>query len=171
MKLIILLIFFLFLAPVVSFFLIQIYQMPDSNMEPTLEPNQYLVFKKYVLTVANPKRGDIVLYRDPKSKAASVGRVIILPSEKFTVSEGSIYIDQEESQRLDEPYLKPGVKNRVEIEGIWFETGKAQYIILPDNRGNILNPKNSTVEQNNIIGTLLIAFWYPTKCFMVSYCP
>lgn len=141
-------------------------------MEPTLEPNQYLVFKKYFRIEPNPQRGDIVLYRDPKSKAASVGRVIILPSEKFTISGGNIYINQEESQRLDEPYLRPGVKNRVEIEGIWFKTGKAQYIILPDNRGNsIFNLKESIVEQDNIIGTLWTASWYPTECFFVSYCP
>lgn len=133
-------------------------------MESTLGSNQYLVFKKYFRTIVNPQRGDIVLYRDPKSKVASVGRVIILPSENFIVSEGSIYINQEESQRLDEPYLRPGVKNRVAIEGIWFETEKTQYIILPDNRGNsILDFKKNIVEQSDIIGTLWIASWYPTS--------
>ncbi len=140
-------------------------------MESILSPNQYLVFRKYFRAEPNPQRGEIVLYRDSKSNASFVGRVIILPSEKFTVSGGSIYINQEENQRLDEPYLRPGVKNRVEIEGIWFETGKAQYIILPDNRGGTLNFKENTVEQSNIIGTLWTASWYPTKCFFVSYCP
>lgn len=141
-------------------------------MEPVLKSNQYIIFKKYFRIEPNPQRGDIVLYRDSKSKAASVGRVIILPSEKFTISGGNIYINQEESQRLDEPYLRPGVKNRVEIEGIWFKTGKAQYIILPDNRGNsIFNLKESTVEQSDIIGILRTASWYPTECFFVSYCP
>jgi len=131
-------------------------------METNLGTNQYLVFKKYFRTAPHPQRGDIVLYHDPGSKVESVGRVIILPSEKYTVSEGSIYINQGESQKLDEPYLSPGVKNRVDIEKIWFELGKAQYIILPDNRRNkIMDFKKSTIEQNKIIGTLWTAIYYP----------
>ena len=146
--------------------------MPDKSMEPTLGHKQYLVFKKYFHTVLNPHRGDIVLYLDPESRAASVGRVIILPSEKFTISEGSIYIDDGVVHRLEEPYLGKGVKNQVDIEGIWFELGKIQYLILADDRSNkMMNFKQSTFEKSNIVGILWIAPWYPKKCSLISYCP
>lgn len=140
-------------------------------MEPGLGDKQYLIFKKYFHSVPNPKRGEIILYHDPKSETVFVGRVIILPSEEFTISNGSIYIKNGEISKLDEPYLKPGFKYQTDVTGFWSELGQAQYIILPDNRNDqMMDFKKHMIEQSDIVGILMNGFWYPKKC-LSNYCP
>jgi len=161
----------LFLALIASFFLIHIFRVPDSSMEPGLGHNQYLVFKKYFRTKPNPKRGDIILYRDPKSETIFVGRVILLPSEEFAVSNGSIYIKEKEVRKLDEPYLNSEFRYKVNVEEMWSKLEQTQYIVLPDNRQNqIIDFKKSIVEQRDILGILMASSWYPTKCSILSRC-
>lgn len=131
-------------------------------MEPALKYYQYLILRKNVLGSFHPGRGEIILYSDPNSKLEKVGRVIALPSEKITLSRGSVYIDKGGVDKLDEPYLDSKVSNHAGAEDIWFEAGSLEYIVLADNQRSNINFEESTIEQANVLAVMWVPLFYPS---------
>jgi signal peptidase I len=77
-----------------------------------------------------PRRGEVVVVRDPENPALhEVKRVIGLPNEKVEITGGAISIN---GRRLWEPYpIRPEVAPH--SEGNW-ELSSTHYFLLGDNR-------------------------------------
>ena len=80
--------------------------VPTGSMENTIEPGDDLFGFRLAYKFAEPERGDIVIFRFPDDESQKyVKRVIGLPGEKVTITEGKIYINNSDVP-LEEDYLK-----------------------------------------------------------------
>jgi signal peptidase I len=115
----------LLLAILVQMFLFQPFNIPSGSMEHTLRVGDYLFVSKWsygysrysfsnkILGIdkgiipfsgriwgADPKRGDIVVFRKPHEEDIDyIKRVIGLPGDKIQVKQGELYINGEEIKR------------------------------------------------------------------------
>ena len=67
------------------------FEIRESSMAPVLEPGDWVIAHRIT---AIPERGDIVIFRDPTGSGLNlVKRVIGLPGEHVTISNGRVSID------------------------------------------------------------------------------
>lgn len=102
-----------FLALLIRSFLFEPYNIPSSSMVPTLLVGDYLFISKYPygyskhsfpysppimpqnrLFGENPKRGDVVIFKEPThNKTDYIKRVIGLPGDTIEMKNGRLYIN------------------------------------------------------------------------------
>ena len=81
-----------------------------------------------------PERGDIVLFKYPvDEKTIFIKRVIGLPGEKVTISEGKVYINDDPNP-LIENYING--EWIVDNDGFEFQVPEDCYFVMGDNRNN-----------------------------------
>jgi len=106
-----------------------------TSMEPTLYANDYLIVSKQAYTIfGEPKRGDIVVFPHNTDglKELFIKRVIGLPGDKITISDGFVEIN---GKVLEEPYTKDGTtpgsfKNYVVPDGRVFVMGDNRIVSI-----------------------------------------
>jgi signal peptidase I len=134
--------------------------IPSGSMLPTLEINDRLIIDKVSYRLANPGRGDIVVF-DPTDellkqnyKDAFIKRVIGLPGERVEVRDGKVFVN---GKMLDkETYIndKPNYRWGPEV------VPQGQYLVLGDNRNNSYDSHFwGFVPKERIIGRAVVRFW------------
>lgn len=109
-------------------------RVPSGSMENTIMTGDRLIGFRLAYTFSGPKRGDIILFKYPLDESTIyIKRVIGLPGEKVTISDGKIYINDSEKP-LEEDYLKEDWV--VENDGYTFNVPENSYLVLGDNRNN-----------------------------------
>jgi signal peptidase I len=137
-------------------FLFENYRVVGHSMVPTLEDNQYLAVNKLAYRLHEPQRGDIIVFRDPRSDDRKlIKRVIGLPGEVVEIDGGQVFID---GQLLDEPYI--------EVPGLYaypaMPLPAEQYFVLGDNRNNSSDSHSwGPLPRNLIVGKAWISYWPP----------
>ena len=102
------------IAIVLRTFVVGTYLIPSGSMEPTLMINDRILVDKLSYHLHGTHRGDIVVFSTPPAEncggppvADLVKRVIGLPGETVSLSDGAVYID---GKRLPEPWFTPGTE-------------------------------------------------------------
>lgn len=153
------------------------YRIPSSSMETTLHCARPAYgcearFSDRVLAcricywLSSPKRGDIVVFQTPPLAAVRcsgggtyVKRLIGLPGETWEERGGYVYID---GKRLEEPYVKPTLRDSTTIGPIKIPAGR--YFMMGDNRnGSCDSRKWGTVPRRNLIGKVVATYWPPLR--------
>lgn len=71
--------------------LFETFHTPAGSMSPNIEIGDYFVARKFLL---NPKKGDLVLFKNPKrSNQLFVKRIIGTPKDVIQMKEGQLYIN------------------------------------------------------------------------------
>ncbi|HUY67220.1 MAG TPA: signal peptidase I [Acidimicrobiales bacterium] len=90
-------------------YVVQSFYIPSGSMLPTLQIGDRIIVNKLSYRFHDPHRGDVVVFARPpledQAYADLVKRVVGLPGETISSSNGNIYID---GKRLSEPWLPPG---------------------------------------------------------------
>jgi signal peptidase I len=137
-------------------FLFENYRVLGHSMDPTLENDQFLVVNKLGYRFHEPERGDIIVFRDPRTDERKlIKRVIGLPGEVLEIKDGQVYVDD---YLLDESYVaNPG---RYSLPATPIPEG--QYFVLGDNRNNSSDSHNwGTLSRREIVGQAWISYWPP----------
>ena len=139
----------------ISRYVLQSVQVAGSSMWPTLHDADRYLLNRWVYEMRTPRRGEIVVLKDPTDGAYCVKRVVALPGESVFFKNGRLFVNGEE---LHEPYLLPGVKTftpeRVQIEMV--ACGKDRYFVLGDNRNNSFDSRfYGPVSRQNILGVVM----------------
>ena len=93
------------------------YKIPSESMQPTLEVGDHLYVSKFAYGYSRhsmvfnlhklpflkngklfsklPKRGDVAVFRNPKSDIIMIKRVVGLPGDKIFLNEGRLYINEQ----------------------------------------------------------------------------
>ena len=150
------LLFTLLIYMLIRTFLFENYRVVGRSMEATLEDEQYLVVDKLGYRLHEPQRGDIVVFRDPRSDGRKlIKRVIGLPGERIEILNGTVHIG---GDILQEPYvIRPGNYTQ---QPLTIPTG--EYYVLGDNRNNSSDSHNwGTMSSDLIIGKAWLSYWPP----------
>ena len=137
-------------------FLFENYRVLGHSMDTSLEDEQFLVVSKLGYRLSEPERGDIIVFRDPRTDSRKlIKRVIGLPGEEVEVRDGVIFIN---GHPLDEPYVTyPGRYSQPPIQ-----IPEDTYFVLGDNRNNSSDSHNwGTLPRDKIVGEAWISYWPP----------
>ncbi|MGH3012608.1 MAG: signal peptidase I [Gaiellaceae bacterium] len=148
------------------------YRIPSSSMEPTLhcaapEPgckagsSDRVLANRFIYRFRDPERGDIAVFETPERAARRCGaggtfvkRLIGLPGERISVSDGVVLIDGEP---LEEPYVNGGRSGR---DFAARTLGDDEYFMMGDNRGQSCDSREwGPVERDDLIGPVFAVYW------------
>ena len=146
------------IALVIHVFLAQSTIVLGQSMEPNLHDEQRLMVEKVSYRLHGPRRGDIVVLPDPTGGLIPlIKRVVGLPGERVTITNGRVYID---GVLLDEPYLTQGTQG----DGRSWLVPPMQVFVLGDNRGNSKDSRYfGPVPLESLLGHAVLRFWPPDK--------
>ena len=115
------------------------------SMLPTYSSGNFTIVNRLAYFNSRPKRGDIVAIRLAGTSVVYIKRIIALPGERLSVSEGVVRIN---GTPLAEPYVR---HNRSwDLEEVTLTPG--QYFVVGDNRGT---SDFGRVEAERIVGRLM----------------
>ena len=139
----------------ISRYILQSVQVVGASMSPTLQDADRYFLNRWVYDLREPRRGEIVVLKDPTDGAYCVKRVIALPGEAVYLKNGRLFVNGKE---LPEPYLPTGVKTFTpeKIQEEMVSIGKNRYFVLGDNRNNSFDSRfYGTVPRDNILGVVM----------------
>jgi signal peptidase I len=150
---------------VIYLLVMQPHKIKGASMEPNFHNNEYLLTDKVSYRFAEPKRGDVVVFKAPPDyRDEFIKRIIALPGENVMVSGGKIYVNGEP---LNEQYIPsdfvvyPG---KFAIEGKIITVTKGEYFVLGDNREHSLDSRNiGLIPRDKITGRAWMVYWPVTE--------
>ena len=155
---------FLSLLIIIPFriYVAQPFIVEGSSMDPTFETGPYLIVDELTYRFKTPERGSVLIFKYPKDPTKSfIKRVIGLPNEKISISNGQITIINNEHSEgfvLDEPYVKLSKKDTVD-----YIINKDEYFVLGDNRQASADSRIwGPVPKENIVGRPIVRFFPPS---------
>ncbi len=146
-------------AFVVKTFLIQAFYIPSESMFPTLTEDDRVLVNKLSYQVHDVNRGDLVVFERPPNEPESeikdlVKRVVALEGETVEERDGALYVDGE---RLDEPYLEPGVESLNLPPTV---IPPDHVFVMGDNRGSSRDSRFfGPIEEDLIVGRAFVKVW------------
>jgi signal peptidase I len=150
----------------IRYFLFQPFYVRGASMEPSYHDKDYLIIDEITYRFSDPKRGDVVVIRNPTNKTEFfIKRIIGLPGETLELKDGEVIIYNAVNTtglRLQEEYLSPNLST---TGGQRVVLSESQYYVLGDNRQVSLDSRYfGALDRKNIIGRAWLKVW-PFKEF------
>lgn len=177
-------------------FLVEPFQIPTGSMIPTLEVGDFILVNKYaygvrlpvigtkIVDVADPERGDVMVFIPPHVNSYYIKRVIGLPGDTIRYEDKRLYVNGE---IINEEFVEdiaidtnlgelPGTLHRETINGVEHATQhisaiarqrsrttwvipNGHYFMMGDNRDNSSDSREwGAVPEEDIVGRA-IAVW------------
>ena len=148
----------------IRYFLIQPFYVKGASMEPNFYNSEYLIVNKIIYRLGDPQRGDVVVFKYPKSlNDYFIKRVIGLPKERVKIIGKEITIYNKENPNgkiFNENKFLPkeyNVDKNVDIT-----LGEDEYFVMGDNRGHSFDSSAEgfgSLERRFIVGKTWIRAW------------
>lgn len=148
-----------FIAVVLNLFLGMTTRVVGESMEPVLYNGQQVFINRFVYLLTTPKRGDVVVFLPNGNENAHyyVKRVAAVPGDSVEVRDGVLYVNDEESEWVEEGLTDAGIAaNR-------FVLGKDEYFCIGDNPDSSEDSRSANigpVNETDIIGKV----WFRAPC-------
>jgi signal peptidase I len=161
---------------VIQTFVAQPYQVRQTSMERTLEPDQYVLVDKLTPRFDPFKRGDIVVLHPPEGVEDETGtpfikRIIGLPGETVRVGEdGIVYVDGKALDESGYTYRDDaGVNEPTTIDSDQSEwtLGPDEVFVMGDHREASADSRSfGPIKLESIVGRAFLRYW-PAATFGV----
>ena len=140
----------------IRFFVAQPFIVRGESMYPTYSDGQYLIVDEITYRKEQPARGDVIVFKYPKDMSKYfIKRIIGLPGEKVTITNGIVTVFSEEYPKgklLDEPYIKD-----LSFDTFSETLGPDDYFVMGDNRSNSLDSRIwGPLPKKDIVGRVLV---------------
>ncbi len=118
---------------IVYLLILRPHKIKGASMEPNFPDGEYLLTEKVSYYSSNPKRGDVIVFKPPISEDEFIKRIIGLPGETIMLSNGKIFINDEE---LKEDYIVniKTLSGSFLSEGDKYQIPDGNYFVMGDNR-------------------------------------
>lgn len=175
------------IATILRIFVIQAFAIPTPSMENTLMVGEHPMAVKFAYGLYNPmdqkiyfdfnkpKRGDVVIFRDPTEKTNSmwIKRCMGLPGDVMEMKEKQLYIN---GQKMDEPYI---VHKDMRVFPSYFQprdnfgpitVPKNSYFMMGDNRDQSYDSRFfGFLPANKIRGKAFLVYWPLNKLKIIKH--
>jgi signal peptidase I len=123
-----------------------------------LHDSQYLIVDKISYRLAEPQRGDVIVFEPPNRPGEDyVKRVIGLSGELVEVRNGQVFID---SQLLEEPFVVYSGSYSMSPRRV----GADELFVLGDNRNSSSDSHNwGMLSKDKVVGRAWISYWPPSR--------
>lgn len=139
----------------------QPHKVSGSSMHPNFKDGDYIITDKLSYKFDEPKRGDIVVFKNPKDETVDfIKRIIGVPGDRIKVQNGKIYLNGGE---LNEPYIAQAIKTNPGSfleEGVEVTVEDGHYITIGDNRPASSDSREwGFITKQEIIGKVFFRYW------------
>lgn len=150
----------------VYLFIAQPHKVSGPSMVPTFQDGNFILTDKVSYRLGKPKKGDIIVFKYPKSESKEfIKRIIGVSSDTIQIQKGLVYVN---GKVLKEDYLAPdtitygaGFLEEEELYKVEFD----QYIVMGDNRTNSSDSRNwGPITTREIVGKVFFRYW-PANSF------
>jgi signal peptidase I len=142
----------------------QPHKVSGSSMFPNFKNGDYIITDKITYRFSEPKRGDIVVFKNPKDETQDfIKRILAVPGDRIKVQGGKIVLNGAE---LNEPYLNNITTNPGSFlrEGVDFTVEPGHYITIGDNRPASSDSREwGQITREEIIGKVFFRYWPATE--------
>ena len=138
------------------------YRIDGNSMNPTLLNGEYLIISNFAYQLDEPERGDIIVFRHPRSELNLIKRVIGLPGDTIEVQNGTVSVN---GIPIDEPYIQAAPT----YSSSWV-VPEGQFFVLGDNRNNSSDSHAwGFLPEDHILGKALLVYWPPSEWTKVPH--
>lgn len=143
----------------------QPHKVSGSSMFPNFKNGDYIITDKVSYRIGDPKRGDIVVFKNPKDESVDfIKRIIGAPGDRVKVQNNKLYLNGNE---LNEPYLSQEILTSPGSylqEGIEKTVEPGHYITIGDNRPASSDSREwGLITRKEIIGKVFFRYWPATE--------
>ncbi len=149
----------------IRYFIFQPFVVKGASMEPNFFDRDYLIIDEISYRFSSPERGEVVVFRYPKNPSQRfIKRIIGLPGETITISQGKIVISENNDYWiLDETEYIP--ESFFALKDLEISLNKNEYFVLGDNRPHSFDSEDwGVLPGDNIIGRVIFRAW-PVTAF------
>ncbi len=161
---------FVAIVMVIYFFIAQPHKVSGSSMFPNFHTGDYIITNKITYRFQEPKRGDIIVLKNPKDTSQDfIKRIIGLPNDQVKVQDGHVFIN---GKQLQEKYLDPSLLTPPGAflrEGQEITVEPGNYIVMGDNRTASSDSREwGYVPKEDIIGKVAFRYWPKDSFGLIS---
>jgi len=142
-------------------------KIPSASMEDTVMAGDRIFGSRLAYKSEDPERYDIVIFRYPDDESTLfIKRVIGLPGETVTITDGKVYID-DSTEPLDDSFCPETPTGDFGP----YEVPEGCYFMLGDNREHSKDSRywtNTYVERDKILGKAVFRYWPLTEMGSIS---
>lgn len=144
-------------------FVAQFHKVQGNSMVPTFRSGDYLITEKLSYRFNNPKKGDIIVLKNPRDESQDfIKRIIGVPGDTIRIAENVVYLNNEP---LKEDYLPPGTITRPGAfltENFTVKVADNQYFVFGDNREHSSDSRDwGPLTKTEIVGKAFYRYWPP----------
>jgi len=142
--------------------ILQPHKIKGNSMQPNFPDGEFLLTDKVTYRFREPERGDVIVFKPPGSQGEEfIKRIIGLPGEKVSLSNGSIFINGLKLNEVD--YLDPSVLTlgiSFLTEGNQITVSDESYFVAGDNRPHSSDSRAfGPIEKSSITGRAWVVYW------------
>ncbi|MDB6125627.1 MAG: lepB [Pedosphaera sp.] len=154
----VLLLLCILLCSIGSYFLISRYflmsvEIKGVSMSPTLLDGERYLLYRFTYLWRTPRKGEIVVIKDPQDHGLSIKRIVALPNEVIEIRSNGVYVNKE---KLSEPYLTLAAAYASGDSHVApLKLNPDQYFVLGDNRSRSADSRfYGPVLRKEILGVI-----------------
>jgi signal peptidase I len=127
-------------------------EVKGASMSPTLSAGDRLLLNRFAYLHREPKRGELVVLKDPETGDLIVKRIVGLPCETVLMQNDSTYVN---GHRLFEPYAATVFHPAYSSPGKATTIPRNHYFVMGDNRTRSLDSRAfGSVPRDSILGVI-----------------
>lgn len=147
-------------------FVAQPNEVKGNSMLPNFVDGEYLLTDKISYKLAEPKRGDVVVFKAPPTEPCAedeceyIKRIIGIPGDRIMVKNDQVYLN---GQLLNENFLPDDFVTRpgdFALEGVEVTVPEGQYLCFGDNRSHSRDGREfGPIDKKLIVGKAFFKYW------------
>ena len=142
------------LAFIIRLFVLEVFLVDGSSMEPTLQNRERLIVNKFQYFFQEPEHQDVLIFSFSNDRDF-IKRVIGVPGDEVAIRDGQVFLND---TPLEEDYLREPTQGDYGPVSVPHD----HLFVLGDNRNNSMDSRDPSVgfvTRENVKGKAFLVFW------------
>lgn len=141
-------------------FVAQFHKVSGNSMFPTMHDGDYLITEKVSYKLGSPKKGDIIVLKNPRDESQDfIKRIIALPGDTIKIENNRVFVN---GGTQPETYLPPNTPTRSGnfLREATVSMDPNQYFVIGDNRNHSSDSREwGPITKDEIVGKAFFRYW------------